>query len=135
MTHSQNCGTCKLRGKNQCPYWERVSEGMFENKSETLWIEATTQTVGCASWSNGQPLSLEQRLEQKALIDGGTRGLGDYLILKEMNNADKRTERMMVLDKLHEWFNNYCEGNEEPELWVAFIKAERALRSSKVGEQ
>ena len=33
-------------------------------------------------------------------------------------------------DKLHKWFNNYCEGNEEADLWMAFIKAERALRQA-----
>ena len=40
-----------------------------------------------------------------------------------------QSERDRVLTKLHEWFENYCEGNEEPELWVAFINAERAFRT------
>jgi len=39
-----------------------------------------------------------------------------------------------VLDKLHNWFENYCEGNEDPDLWMAFLHAERAFRKSKDGE-
>jgi hypothetical protein len=133
MTHSQNCG-------NDCIHRQYHVMGLLRCELTGELVQAKDPQyqlmckVGCASWSDGQPQTLEQRLEQKALIDGGTRGLGDYLILKEMNNADKRTERTKVLDKLHEWFNNYCEGNEEPDLWMAFIKAERALRSSKDGE-
>jgi len=37
-------------------------------------------------------------------------------------------ERDAVLERLHIWFENYCEGNEDPDLWVAFLHAERTLR-------
>jgi len=37
-------------------------------------------------------------------------------------------ERDTVLERLHIWFENYCEGNEDPDLWVAFLHAERTLR-------
>ena len=40
-----------------------------------------------------------------------------------------------ILDKLHTWFENYCEGNEEVDLWMAFLKAERTLRLQRAGEQ
>jgi len=48
------------------------------------------------------------------------------------SHSDFQTDQ--VLDKLHKWFENYCEGNEEPDLWMAFLHAERALRKSKDGE-
>ena len=35
--------------------------------------------------------------------------------------------RDKVLERLHIWFENYCEGNEDPDLWVAFLHAERTL--------
>ena len=35
-----------------------------------------------------------------------------------------------VLERLHIWFENYCEGNEEADLWMAFIHAERTLRQA-----
>lgn len=35
-----------------------------------------------------------------------------------------------VLTTLHNWFENYCEDNEEPDLWMAFINAERAIRQA-----
>ena len=44
-----------------------------------------------------------------------------------------QSERDKVLTDLHNWFENYCEGNEEADLWMAFIKAERAIRQ-KAGE-
>ena len=39
-----------------------------------------------------------------------------------------KSERDAVLERLHIWFENYCEGNEDPDLWVAFLHAERTLR-------
>jgi hypothetical protein len=39
-----------------------------------------------------------------------------------------QSEREKVLDELHNWFMNYCEGNEEADLEMAFIKAEFRLR-------
>jgi hypothetical protein len=39
-----------------------------------------------------------------------------------------QSERDRVLDDLHNWFMNYCEGNEEADLEMAFIKAEFTLR-------
>ena len=47
----------------------------------------------------------------------------------------RRDERDKVLKQSHEWFNNYCEGNQVPDLWMAFLHAERALRTAaKDGE-
>ena len=47
-----------------------------------------------------------------------------------------QSERDKVLKQLHEWFENYCEGNEDPDLWMAFLHAERSFRQSKQdGEQ
>ena len=40
-------------------------------------------------------------------------------------------ERDTVLERLHIWFENYCEGNEDPDLWVAFLHAERTLRQQQ----
>jgi len=44
-----------------------------------------------------------------------------------------QSEREKVLKDLHNWFEKYCEGNEEADLWMAFIHAERSLRQ-KAGE-
>jgi len=44
-----------------------------------------------------------------------------------------KSERDAVLERLHIWFENYCEGNEDPDLWMAFLHAERTLRQ-KAGE-
>ena len=41
------------------------------------------------------------------------------------------TEREKVLKQLHEWFENYCEGNEDPDLWMAYLHAERAFRKDQ----
>jgi len=41
-----------------------------------------------------------------------------------------KSERDTVLERLHIWFENYCEGNEDPDLWVAFLHAERTLRQA-----
>ena len=46
-----------------------------------------------------------------------------------LNIRTTPTERDTVLKQLHEWFENYCEGNEDPDLWMAFLHAERALRT------
>jgi len=40
------------------------------------------------------------------------------------------SERDKVLKQLHNWFEKYCEVNEEPDLWMAFLHAERALREA-----
>jgi hypothetical protein len=50
------------------------------------------------------------------------------------SHSDFQADREKALDKLHKWFENYCEGNEEPDLWMAFLHAERGLRQSKDGE-
>lgn len=50
-----------------------------------------------------------------------------------IGQAARHDEREKVLDNLHKWFNNYCEGNEEPDLWMAFLKAEQAVRHGGVG--
>jgi len=42
-----------------------------------------------------------------------------------------QSERDTVLERLHIWFENYCEGNEDPDLWVAFLHAERTLRQQQ----
>ena len=39
-------------------------------------------------------------------------------------------KRDAVLERLHIWFENYCEGNEDPDLWMAFLHAERTLRQA-----
>ena len=44
------------------------------------------------------------------------------------SHSDFQSERDTVLERLHIWFENYCEGNEDPDLWVAFLHAERTLR-------
>jgi len=41
-----------------------------------------------------------------------------------------QSERDAVLERLHIWFENYCEGNEDPDLWMAFLHAERTLRQA-----
>ena len=47
-----------------------------------------------------------------------------------INELCTTTEREKVLKQLHEWFENYCEGNEDPDLWMAYLHAERALRTA-----
>jgi len=42
----------------------------------------------------------------------------------------RKEERDEVLERLHIWFENYCEGNEDSDLWVAFLHAERTLRQA-----
>jgi len=44
----------------------------------------------------------------------------------------RRDERDKVLKQSHEWFNNYCEGNEDPDLWMAYLHAERAFRKEQL---
>ena len=39
--------------------------------------------------------------------------------------------RDKVPERLHIWFENYCEGNEDPDLWMAFLHAERSFRQAK----
>ena len=68
--------------------------------------------------------------EQLREIDGTS---NDELIFKEVRSHPYQSERDKVLTDLHNWFENYCEGNEEADLWMAFIKAERAIRQ-KAGE-
>ena len=41
------------------------------------------------------------------------------------------TERDKILKQLLEWFENYCEGNEDPDLWMAYLHAERAFRKDQ----
>ena len=41
-----------------------------------------------------------------------------------------QSERDAVPERLHIWFENYCEGNEDPDLWMAFLHAERTLRQA-----
>ena len=41
-----------------------------------------------------------------------------------------QSERDAVLERLHIWFENYCEGNEDPDLWMAFLHAERSFRQA-----
>jgi len=41
-----------------------------------------------------------------------------------------QSERDAVLERLHIWFENYCEGNEDPDLWMVFLHAERTLRQA-----
>jgi len=50
--HPLNCGTCKYPHTSSCEYWKRVSDGLYEIKTETIWLEASVATVGCASHSN-----------------------------------------------------------------------------------
>jgi len=47
------------------------------------------------------------------------------------SHSDFQSERDKVLERLHIWFENYCEGNEEADLWMAFIHAERTLRQQQ----
>ena len=44
------------------------------------------------------------------------------------SHSDFQSERDTVLERLHIWFENYCEGNEDPDLWMAFLHVERTLR-------
>jgi len=46
-------------------------------------------------------------------------------------DSSYKSEREKVLERLHIWFENYCEGNEDPDLWVAFLHAERTLRQQQ----
>jgi hypothetical protein len=94
--------------------------------------------LGCASHSDFQSGSrLEQMLERRALINGGTSGLTDYLILKEMDKQDKRTER----DKLGELENWLDEQVPRMDLEHPFYECKtrtkkkiEELRQSKDGE-
>ena len=45
-------------------------------------------------------------------------------------DSSYKSERDAVLERLHIWFENYCEGNEDPDLWMAFLHAERTLRQA-----
>jgi hypothetical protein len=45
-------------------------------------------------------------------------------------HSDFQSDRDTVLERLHIWFENYCEGNEDPDLWMAFLHAERTLRQA-----
>jgi len=47
-----------------------------------------------------------------------------------MRSHPYQSERDTVLERLHIWFENYCEGNEDPDLWMAFLHAERTLRQA-----
>ena len=49
---------------------------------------------------------------------------------EKLRSFPHKSERDMVLTDLHNWFENYCEGNEEADLWMAFIHAERAIRQA-----
>jgi len=46
------------------------------------------------------------------------------------SHSDFQSERDAVPERLHIWFENYCEGNEDPDLWMAFLHAERTLRQA-----
>jgi RIO-like serine/threonine protein kinase len=56
--------------------------------------------------------------------------VGDIFNIVSSHHSDFQADREKALDKLHNWFKNYCEGNEEPDLWMAFLNAERSLRKS-----
>jgi len=45
-------------------------------------------------------------------------------------DSSYKSERDKVLERLHIWFENYCEGNEDPDLWMAFLHAERSFRQA-----
>jgi hypothetical protein len=49
---------------------------------------------------------------------------------EKLRSFPHKSERDTVLERLHIWFENYCEGNEDPDLWVAFLHAERTLRQA-----
>ena len=51
-----------------------------------------------------------------------------YNIVKSACSHPYQSEWEKVLELLHIWFENYCEGNEDPDLWMAFLHAERTLR-------
>jgi len=46
------------------------------------------------------------------------------------SHSDFQSERDTVPERLHIWFENYCEGNEDPDLWMAFLHAERTLQQA-----
>jgi hypothetical protein len=46
------------------------------------------------------------------------------------SHSDFQSERDTVPERLHIWFENYCEGNEDPDLWMAFLHAERTLHKA-----
>lgn len=50
-------------------------------------------------------------------------------------HSSQQFDRDKVLDDLREWFDNYCESNEESDLYMIFLKAYRQLRIIKGGEQ
>ena len=49
-----------------------------------------------------------------------------YTTCEDCLNA-VQNEGEKVLERLHIWYENYCEGNEDPDLWMAFLHAERTL--------
>jgi len=55
--------------------------------------------------------------------------MGNIFTLDVISNSQADWDT--VLKQLHNWFENYCEGNEEPDLWMAFLHAERAFRKSE----
>lgn len=52
------------------------------------------------------------------------------IIQHEKLAADAATSKLLT--DLHNWFETYCEEDEDPDLWMAFLSAERSFRKSKV---
>ena len=48
------------------------------------------------------------------------------------SHSSARSERDKVLEELRTWFDNYCESNEEPDLYMTFLKAYRILRQQGI---
>ena len=136
------CETCKKphrvpNGLSRFPIFECCGDEMpFD-------IAISTGMRGCASHSDFQSeIELQCKRVSEKLIFHRCDNCCDKCIfcdnaggcLAESYKNLTTIRNDQALDKLHKWFDNYCEGNEEAELWMAFLHAERALRKSKDGE-
>jgi len=108
------CETCKYY-VNWHISWKTGDDpvGACQSKKPYLTILENTYSIfalkGCASHSDYQSEgSIEQRLELEALNKGGTAGLGQYLLLRDIENNKKQSVRECETCGGKK-FNMYCD--------------------------
>ena len=92
---------------------------------ETCKYHLFKKTSDICHFCNSPIITKEDKITQRIGVDEYYR----ICLLGCASHSNFQNDQ--IIDKLHKWFENYCEGNEEPDLWMAFIKAEQSFRQNK----
>jgi len=140
--HPQRCETCQ---NTDCDLHE---QGKHNKNPDTgyewdhyHWYHAIINEKGCASHSSApvpagyliteeQMSNIEQWYNTSLMITSTFNSCRKHPVLSEQ--SIRQDERDQILKQSHKWFENYCEGNEDPDLWMAYLHAERAFRKEQL---